>query len=248
MLRGTFLHIPGIGPATEQRIWRAGCRTWEDFLTACAQGRRVPQAAAAEAQVRESVAHFQQGAWRHFDQCLPINQKWRAFGELGDRALYVDIETDGGMGPDAITVIGAYDGTQVHSFVAGRNLEQAVELLEQYPLIVTYNGQLFDMPIIRSRFRYHLFNHIHVDLRYPLRALGLRGGLKAIEKTLGIARSAATDGLDGWAAVRLWREYTWGSDQSLEVLLAYNAEDIKNLAPLMHLVYQQLSAGWRPAP
>ena len=64
--------------------------------------------------------------WKFFDQRIPTAEKWRAFGELGSRALYVDIETDGGMDEDCITVLGCYDGRTAHTFVRGRDLESTV--------------------------------------------------------------------------------------------------------------------------
>lgn len=30
MLEHTFVHIPGIGKATEQRLWEQGIRTWAE--------------------------------------------------------------------------------------------------------------------------------------------------------------------------------------------------------------------------
>ncbi len=95
--------------------------------------------------------------------------------------------------------------------------------------------------MIRSRFRYNLFNHVHIDLRFPLARLGFKGGLKKIEEQFGIERSPRTKGLDGWDAVRLWREYEEGSNEALEVLLEYNREDIKNLEPLMKFVVGEMS-------
>ena len=32
MLRHTFLHIPGIGPVTERRLWERGAVSWEECL------------------------------------------------------------------------------------------------------------------------------------------------------------------------------------------------------------------------
>ena len=34
MLRHTFLHLPGLGPSTERRLWAAGIRDWDAFLDA----------------------------------------------------------------------------------------------------------------------------------------------------------------------------------------------------------------------
>ena len=193
--------------------------------------------------LRESEQQLATGRWDWFDRAIPSAERWRAYGDLAGQALYLDIETDGGTSGGAITVIGAFDGRDYRAFVAGENLDQAQALIEAHPLVITFNGSLFDLPIIRDRFRYNFFNHVHVDLRFTLRRLGLRGGLKAIEQALGLARSDATQGLDGWDAVRLWREYLRGSAEALEVLLAYNREDVVNLHPLMQRAFGELAKG-----
>ena len=245
MLRHTFLHISGIGEGTERKIWRSGIPDWPSFIRAHERGElRGRRVVAAIDGVRESLARYEQGDWRFFDGRLPAAAKWRAFGDLGDRALYVDIETTGGMGPEGITVIGAFDGSRTRSFVAGRDLDEARDFLDRYPLIVTYNGALFDLPILRARFRHSLLQHLHLDLRFPLHRLGLRGGLKKIEVRMGLTRSGATRGLDGWDAVRLWRDYREGSKEALDVLLQYNREDVEHLLPLAEYVFAELS---RPA-
>jgi len=51
----------------------------------------------------------------------------------------------------------------------------------------------------------------HIDLRFLLKKLGYAGGLKRIDKELGINRGADIDGIDGFEAVRLWNEYRWGN-------------------------------------
>ena len=39
MLKNTFLHIPGIGYLTEQKLWTRGFVSWEDYLN---WGRHCP--------------------------------------------------------------------------------------------------------------------------------------------------------------------------------------------------------------
>ncbi|MBU1909388.1 MAG: ribonuclease H-like domain-containing protein [Verrucomicrobia bacterium] len=244
MLQQTFLHLPGVGEYSERRFWRAGIRDWPVFLEArgggIVRGRRFDRLAPA---VEESIERYTAGDWKHFEACLPSAHKWRVLGDLADRALYVDIETTGFVGPEAITVIGTYDGRTARAFVAERDLEKAVEVIEAHPLIVTFNGAAFDMPLIRRHFRHHRFNHVHLDLRFPLKRLGYAGGLKRIEHAFGIERSERTRGLDGWDAVRLWNEYQQGCADSLDVLVEYNLEDVKNLQPLARFVYEQMRAG-----
>src|SRR2546428_831290 len=41
MLRETFVHIPGVGYRTEERLWRSGIRTWDDFAER-SKPRRLP--------------------------------------------------------------------------------------------------------------------------------------------------------------------------------------------------------------
>jgi hypothetical protein len=78
-----------------------------------------------------------------------------------------------------------------------------------------------------------------VDLRYVLRALGYKGGLKAIERTLGMSRPGEVASFDGWDAVRLWREYRAGSKEALRLLVEYNLEDVLNLEPLLRLAVNE---------
>lgn len=239
MLRNTFQHLPGIGEKTESRLWASGLHTWEELLEST--NGHLPRAARAPEslqRIEQSLESYAGRQWRFFEACLPGAAKWRAYGPLRDDVMYVDIETNGY--DNDITVIGIYDGTNFHAFVAGENLDDAREMLEQAAVVVTYNGTGFDMPIIRARFPYHLFNHIHIDLMWPLRKLGFRGGLKRIEQEMGLTRSAATRGMSGWDAVYLWREHLRGSQEALDRLLKYNEEDVRNLAPLMDWVYATL--------
>lgn len=52
--------------------------------------------------------------------------------------------------------------------------------------MITFNGGPFDLPFIRRQFPGIKLPPAHIDLRFFLRQLGLRGGLKAIERRLGL--------------------------------------------------------------
>jgi hypothetical protein len=80
-------------------------------------------------------------------------------------------------------------------------------------------------------------------LRYPLRSLGLKGGLKGCEKQLDIGRPGL-DGVDGYIAVLLWNEYRQKNNlKALETLLAYNIQDTLTLHALMvHTHNEKLKA------
>ena len=73
----------------------------------------------------------------------------------------------------------------------------------------------------------------HIDLRHVCAKLGLHGGLKQIEKTLGIKRPDDLEGVSGEDAVYLWQQYkATGKRDYLETLVRYNEEDIVNLMPI----------------
>ena len=85
-----------------------------------------------------------------------------------------------------------------------------------------------------------LIRPAHIDLRFFLKRLGYRGGLKAIEKSLGLSRDSAIEGIDGYEAVLLWRAYQWGDESALDRLILYNTADIIHLKPLMERGYQEM--------
>ncbi len=109
-------------------------------------------------------------------------------------------------------------------------------------MVVTFFGTGFDLPIIRRRFPHLGMDQIHVDLCPALRQVGITGGLKRIEHQLGIERSAATRGLTGLDAVRLWRQAQRGYASAMDTLIAYNREDTVNLALLADHAYRSLRA------
>lgn len=73
-----------------------------------------------------------------------------------------------------------------------------------------------------------------------LKKLGYSGGLKKIEKELGLVRGEEIEGVDGYEAVRLWKAYQWGDKAALDTLVEYNTADIVNLKPLMEMGYREM--------
>ena len=242
MLRETFVHIPGVGYRTEERLWRSGIRTWDDFAAA----RRPPRIAAPlarriEDELDRSAEALRKGRQRYFARKLPPRDRWRAWREFRRDVAYLDIETTGlSIGRSAVTVVGVYDGKRKRSFVQGENLEDLPTAIRRAKLLVTFNGSRFDVPFLRKAFPRLAFDQIHLDVLHPLRRLGFVGGLKSIELEMGIARSDETATLRGFDAIRLWHAYEAGDDDALDLLLEYNMEDVVNLEPLAEFAYEAL--------
>jgi uncharacterized protein YprB with RNaseH-like and TPR domain len=102
---------------------------------------------------------------------------------------------------------------------------------------VTFTGKRFDVPFLEESLGVE-FALPHVDLMYPCRRLDLTGGLKEIERAVGIDRDRPD--LSGRDAVRLWHEYERGDDGALETLVSYNRDDTANMERLLDIVADRL--------
>jgi uncharacterized protein YprB with RNaseH-like and TPR domain len=241
LLESTFCHVPGIGELTEQSLWKQGCLTWHTYLrTPGSFNTGGVDTNYLNGFLRTCIDNHKKGDARFFARALGAREAWRAWPDFRNKAVYLDIETDGGQGGDSVTMVGLYDGADFTCLVKGVDLDEFPSVIQRYSTIVTFFGSGFDLPMLRRAFpRVHL-DHLHIDLCHTLKRVGYRGGLKKIEKQLGISRGAETDGLSGWDAVRLWREYQGGRDKSLETLVEYNREDVVNLERLAEIAYDRL--------
>ena len=151
---------------------------------------------------------------------------------------YLDIETTG-LSPleSELTVIGIYrengNDSRVMQIV-GEDISSAslITAIGNITKLYTYNGSRFDLPFIKAKLNVDLTECCpHEDLMYACWRKNLKGGLKSVERQLGIARELT--GIDGWAAVQLWWNYINDGDRdALATLLKYNEEDVLNLRVL----------------
>jgi uncharacterized protein YprB with RNaseH-like and TPR domain len=151
---------------------------------------------------------------------------------------YLDIETTG-LSPTEcmITVVGMYicngEDTKVVQLV-GKDItkDSLSSALEGVNVLHTYNGSRFDLPFIHGCIGIDLNRMFpHRDLMYDCWKNNLYGGLKAVERQLGIERKLKD--MNGWEAVKLWWKYVESFDlEALNKLLEYNKEDVVNLKTL----------------
>lgn len=240
MLTQTFCHVPGIGKRAEKALWQQGCRDWQTYLD---NYREFSIGSAsrelARRIVEESCEALDERHHQFFAQRLRQIDAWRAWPEFRESCVYLDIETDGSNHRHAVTTIGLYDGIEFLCLVQGEGLESFRDLISHYSMIVTFFGGGFDLPVLEKRFRGLVFDQIHLDLCPTLRKMGLKGGLKKIEKQVGITRGADVDGLTGRDAVFLWRKHLRGSPTALQTLIAYNRADVVNLEKLAEYAYSE---------
>ncbi|MFA5975384.1 MAG: ribonuclease H-like domain-containing protein [Elusimicrobiota bacterium] len=151
---------------------------------------------------------------------------------------YLDIET---AWDRTITVIGIYRReTGTTQLVAPRITRKALqEALIGVSCLFTYNGSRFDLPVIERFLGLDLRKVCrHRDLMHDCLRAKLKGGLKSVERQLGIHRD--TEGVDGLQAMTLWATHVRHEPpvsepskasccDALDLLLRYNREDVENL-------------------
>jgi len=248
MLTSTFQHIPGVGEKTEMRLWKSGCISWDRLLESDFRLSRE-RYTHLKAGVLESMGRLDCLDHRYFHDRLGKGIVWRAYNAFRDHACFLDIETTG-LSPyhGMVTCVCVHSPKETKTYLAGDNMEELGRDLSQYKYLVTFNGARFDLPFLSASLGLK-FDQIHLDLLYPLKALGYRGGLKKIESELGICRETA--GVSGFDAVRLWHAYK--NDRATEVagfrlsgldaldlLVRYNREDTENLEKLADYAVSEL--------
>lgn len=236
MIRSTFRLAPGIGPYLEARLWEAGVVRWVD-LPAAPPGTI---SRAVDARIREAISRAEAalaaGDAETLAGMLPRAERWRLYAAFAAEAAFLDIETDG----EEVTCVGVLDAGGPRLFLRGRDLGEFPEAARRWKLLVTFNGQSFDLPVLRRAFPGFRPPRAHVDLCQLWRRLGHAGGLKQLERETGLSRPPHLDGLTGRDAVRLWRSAREGDRAALRLLAEYNLHDAVDLRPLMDLGYNRI--------
>ncbi len=233
MLKHSFIFLPGMGKQREQKLWSQGITDWNIFLNQnSVQGISSARKVHYDSELKQAKTSLQTEDLSYFCRNFPSQESWRFYDHFKNDACFLDIETNGFT---TVTIVGLYDGYETKTFVKGINLDFKIlkEELAKYQLIVTFNGSSFDLPVLRKYDPTLFTNQLHLDLRHACARIGLRGGLKQIERTLGIQRQKEVQEIGGDMAIYLWQQWCATGERSyLESLVKYNEEDIINLKPL----------------
>lgn len=228
----------GVGEKTERRLWEAGITHWDEFDPSAVG---PTQADRIETFIDRARTALDDDDTAFFDDALPGGERWRLYENFRSDAAFFDIETTG-LSKDYhdVTTASFHRDGETTTLVRGDDLtrDRLAAQFADAPLLVTFNGARFDVPFLEASFDLSI-DAPHVDLLFPCKRLGLSGGLKPIERTVGIDRDRPD--VSSEDAVRLWREYERrGDDDALETLVQYNREDTVNLRRLMDHVADRL--------
>jgi len=180
---------------------------------------------------------------------------WESIGPARE-ICFLDIETTGfSRLYDSVYLIGIavyVDGAfHIKQFLAeelkdeGALLRRTLAVLTRYQKIVTYNGDMFDLPFLKERcYRFlrdpalaEALGRIEsVDLFRQFRGYRSLFGwpdlkLKTVEASLGMERR---DAFNGGQLIDVFHEYALTGDERLEsLLLLHNYEDVQNLCGIV---------------
>lgn len=176
--------------------------------------------------------------------------------------VVADIETTGLSPKNSIVMLGGVvaerDANRRAAQIFAASEEEEKELLERYikwlshfDIVITYNGQSFDLPFIRKRLIHHGLNTFELDRLYSLdlyRVVKYHSFLpelltdlkqKSVEIYLGDS-SARTDKIGGAENIKLYDSYKHSSgaeqENALSQILLHNRDDIVRLSDMLRLL------------
>jgi uncharacterized protein YprB with RNaseH-like and TPR domain len=168
---------------------------------------------------------------------------------------FFDLETtglSGGAGTIAfLACVGAAEGSDfvIRQFFLrdypgeAAFIDALLEALGPRPLLASYNGRAFDLPLLRGRCvmngRRLSEPRDHMDVLYPARRLWKRtcgGASLALLETLVLGRTRIGD-VPGSLIPEIWFEFLSKGDHPLmPAVFSHNADDVANLARLAALI------------
>jgi len=174
--------------------------------------------------------------------------------------LFLDTETtglSGGAGTVAFQIgVGYFTSRSfvveqflMHDYPEEPEMLQTVNaILGRFPIICTFNGRTFDVPLLRSRFLMNRIQpvripEIHADVLFPARRLWKLRLKKCTlanleEQLLHVER---TDDLPGALVPQTYFQYLKdGCFEPLERILEHNKQDIVSLAQLLFFMCRQV--------
>jgi uncharacterized protein YprB with RNaseH-like and TPR domain len=240
MLRQSFVILRGVGNRTENRLRSLGVNDWDAFLSRGELAGIGPaRKAAMDAHLRALSKCLERGDAGTLANGLPASEKWRLYPDFRERAAFLDIETTGLDLPATVTVVGVFVGRDHTPLVRGVNLSRGAleRALRPAKILVTFNGGSFDLPALRMAFPGIGLDQPHIDLRHLAPRAGIHGGLKSVERQLGIQRKREIRMLCSHDAAYLWRIWERKrSGNALRLLIDYNRADCENLRQVGDIV------------
>lgn len=234
-IESCFSFIKGIGTKALEKLDQHGFKTWEDALQ---NEEHLPFSVNQNEIIIDSIQSaktlLEENKIATLISQFPNKEHWRFLKDFENDLSYFDIETTGlSIYEDEPTVVVCHHKGKLLTFINGDNLNDFIDILCEIKLLVSFNGASFDVPFIQEYFNIPTLPCPHIDLRWVCHHKGLTGGLKLIEKEVGVFRDASIGDIDGREAVFLWHKYKrYHISNALTKLIEYCQADVTALVQL----------------
>lgn len=243
MIKNTFLLLDGVSVKKEKSLWKQGVKDWNEFVFRDdIKGINNDKKRFFNRQLTKASNALSEGNSEFFAKLLPKTEHWRLYEHFKNETVFLDIEASD-CSEGFVTVIGLFDGYNTKTMIQGVNLdfEALKEELKKYKMIVSFNGSVFDVPFLKKRYPNLIPEIPHFDLRFCCQKLGIKGGLKEVEKSFGMQRRELVGKLRGGDCITLWRMWRASNDDYyLKLLIEYNEEDCVNLKFIADKAYEMM--------
>ncbi|MGC8663859.1 MAG: ribonuclease H-like domain-containing protein [Thermoplasmata archaeon] len=241
MLEETFTLFSGISEKKEKWLKKNGINSWEDLILSGNKILNDKEFKKIKKEIKAAKKHLLSRDIKYFTRKLDSKNSWILYENFKESACFLDIETTGLDEDSELTILGISNYERKYRvFVNGINFnpKKISKFLKKFKILITFYGSRFDVPYIIRRYPElsEVLNKMaHIDLCFLGHRVGFKGGLKKIEKQIGIFRNIDIDGLTGFDAVRLWNKYIEGDKDALITLIKYNRSDVVNLIDLINI-------------
>jgi len=245
VIQNSFIFLERVKRGIEDNLWKQGINSWDSFLSKnTIKGISTIRKKYYDRKILEARKQLYNFNSTYFKKILPQSEYYRLYDFFKEDCVFLDIETTGlNSRNNDITVIGLFDGINTKTMIKNINLDYKklkIEL-QKYKLMVTFNGSSFDVPFINKIYPGLLPDIPNFDVKSVTNRLDLKGGLKEIERKLGITRGKIVEKFYGGDALTLWKMYSaTGDDYYLKLLVEYNEEDIINLKTVAEYCVEKL--------
>lgn len=246
VLQNSFIIFTGISEKKEKWLKRNGILTWDDLFFMGEMFFKKHEVKKIRREIKSAKRHLKFKDIKYFIEKIENDNLWIIYEDFKDLACFLDIETTGLGELSELTILGVSDSHgKYRTFVKGINFEERniIKYLKNYKILITFYGTRFDVPFIRKRYPRLgkvLEKMVHIDLCFLGHKVGFKGGLKSIERQIGIVREEGISGLTGLDAVQLWEKYRAGDKNALITLIRYNREDVINLIRIIGIEIEMM--------
>ena len=162
---------------------------------------------------------------------------------------FFDIETTFSTQPIILYGAVADSWGNVQGFEKGKDITDDRDLvnayaraLEEYDILVSWNGKLFDIPVISARLAYHrlrpLIKGKHIDAMYYASGGSMRLGRRSLQS---VSEYFNTDNRKSPLSVRIWDKAMSGSEEDYQLIKEHCDADVLVLREVFGALKDQIA-------